>query len=149
MTSSAPILPHLEQAAARAGAAEDRFRQEAARRIEALARDRRDAYRRLNLVRTSLAAMDDAQTPAEAADRARLRLAADLGWLPTGPRQALVLDRLQPAFLALAHTPSGDAPAEEAEAALLAFEEWYRSETEASFYDLFDRYVQETPVVDF
>ncbi|MDX6807455.1 hypothetical protein [Terrihabitans rhizophilus] len=149
MTDHAAFIARFERAAAQAGEAEDDFRREAARRIETLARERRNAFRRLNLVRSSASAMSGTETAEDAAERARLKLAADLGWLPIGPRQALVLDRLQPAFLALAGTARDDAPVEEAEAALLGFEEWYRSETEADFYDLFDRYVQETPVVDF
>ncbi len=66
-------------------------------------------------------------------------------------RQEDVLDRLTPFLTTLATEASRTAsPAtESAEKALRSFEDWYRAETGSDFYALFERYIPETPRVDF
>jgi hypothetical protein len=138
-------------AAEAARRAEDAYRREAAARIEALARERTHAFRRLGFVRLvagSVAGADPEAEEAPAAARATVRAA--LGWDEESERRTLVLDRLQPFLDGVVATTLGTAgpelpPAE----ALGAFEAWYEAETGTNFWALFDRYVPETPVVDF
>jgi hypothetical protein len=61
-----------------------------------------------------------------------------------------VLDRLQPFLEGVAAASFGSAGPEQPPAeALAGFEAWYAAETGTPFWALFDRYVPETPVVDF
>lgn len=145
------LIARFERAAEAARDTEDGYRKEAATRIAALAQDRSGAFRRLNLVRSAVAAIADAEDPEKAVARARFIVAQSLGWEEIGPPQERVLDRLVPFLEALrAGMADGDAlRADDAEHALRSFEDWYRTETGSDFYALFDRYMPETPRVDF
>jgi|SRR6478735_8582945 len=145
------LIAVFEEAAEAARRAEDAYRREAATRIEVLARERANAFRRLNLMRRSTKAIAEAEDPDKATARARFIVASGLGWDEIGPRQALVLDRLMPVFEAIQDEMSASEgpPGRGSQAALLAFEDWYREETGTEFYALFERYMPETPRVDF
>lgn len=144
------LIASFERAAEAARLAEHSCRQNAARQIALLERERSTAYRRLNLVRDATKALVDAAEPNAALALARFVLAQSLGWDEIGPPQERILDRLVPCLEALqaglAGTPGSDAVARQA---LLDFESWYRAETGSDFYALFDRYMPETPRVDF
>jgi hypothetical protein len=129
--------------------AEDAYRRKAAGQIEQLARERANAFRRLNLVRTVSDAIAGAGEPEAAQERARLAVADALGWSEIGPRQALVLDRLMPVFAAMQAEMGEGVPGLASQDALRAFEDWYRAETGSEFYALFERYIPDTPRVDF
>lgn len=154
ITSEAPsldLIARFEEAAEAARRAEDAYRQEAADRIEELTRERANAFRRLNLVRSAAKVITSAEEPEQASSRARAVVAEALGWEETGPRQELVLDRLMPVFAAM-QAEMGEregAPGMASQEALRAFEDWYRAETGTEFYALFERYIPETPRVDF
>lgn len=145
------LIARFEQAAEEARQVEDAYRRSAAERIEALARERANAFRRLNLVRSATAAIAAAEAPEQATLRARSFVTEALGWEEIGPRQALVLDQLTPVFEAMqaemleSEGSHGAASLE----ALRSFEDWYRAETCAEFYALFERHMPETPRVDF
>jgi len=149
------LIARFEHAAEQARQGEDRYRKAAAERIAALALERSTAFRRLNLVRTAINAIAEADDPEKATLRARFILAHMLGWEEPGPRHQIVLDRLMPVLEALdaALKAGGDASGrgtpEECEAALRSFEAWYRAEIGSDFYALFDSYTPETPRVDF
>jgi hypothetical protein len=154
MESEAPALDliasfeHLAEAARRA---EDAYRREATDRTEALARERANAFRRLNLVRTATRAIAEAEDPEKALARVRFIVAGALGFDEIGPRQTLVLDQLMPVFEAMqAEMSASEGTAGLATgAALRGFEDWYRQETGTEFYALFERYMPDTPRVDF
>lgn len=145
------LIAVFEQAAEAARRAEDAYRREATMRIEVLARERANAFRRLNLMRNTTKAIAEAEDPDKATARARFIVASALGWDEIGPRQALVLDRLMPVFEAIQDEMSASEgpPGPGSQAALLAFEDWYQGETGTEFYALFERYMPETPRVDF
>ncbi len=152
--SEAPALDLIagfEHAAEAAGEAEDAYRKEAAARIAALALERATAFRRLNLVRGAVRAISEADEPEKAVARARFVIAQTLGWEEIGPRQELVLDRLTPFLEALRTELSTEAASttESAAEALRGFEDWYRAEIGSDFYALFERYMPDTPRVDF
>ncbi len=155
-SSTLDLIAGFVQAAETARQVEDAYRKEAAARIATLAGARATAFRRLNLVRSAATAISEAAEPEKAVARARFVIAQTLGWEEPGPRQALVLDRLSPFLEALsASLTPGAAAADDnaadtgAAAALRRFEDWYRAETGSEFYALFERYMPETPRVDF
>lgn len=145
------LIASFERAAEAAREAEGAYRKVAAERIAVLERERSTAFRRLNLLRSAIKAIAEAEDPDKAALRARFIIAGALGWDEPGPRQTLVLDRLMPVIEALdAVLKAGEnADTANAEAALRAFETWYREEIGGDFYALFDRDMPETPRVDF
>ena len=154
IASEAPsldLIARFEEAAEAARRAEHAYRQKAAERIEELTRERANAFRRLNLVRSAARAIAGAEEPEQAVLRARSLVAEALDWQEIGPRQALVLDRLMPVFAAMQAEmgESEGAPGTASQEALRAFEDWYRAETGTEFYALFERYIPETPRVDF
>lgn len=149
-TAAIGLIARFEQAAEDARATEDAYRREAAERIDRLAQARSRAFRRLNLLRQASTTLAAAEEPSEAIARARLAVAQALGWDEVGPRQELVLTRLTPVFEALQAAMAGDRDSPDAaQEALVAFEDWYSAETGSDFYALFDRYMPETPRVDF
>ena len=149
-TAAIDLIARFEQAADAAREAEDAYRREAAGRIDALAQARSRAFRRLNLLRQASTTIAAAEEPNEAISRARLTVAQSLGWEEIGPRQELVLTRLAPVFEALQATMADERDSPDAvQEALAGFEDWYSAETGSDFYALFDRYMPETPRVDF
>lgn len=153
-------LTSLRAAAAGAEDAEKAYRAEAAARISALAAARAQAYRRLNVL-SSLADVIAAAPDAEGAVRnARALLCARLGWDDLTPAREEVLQQFAPVARAI-HANVADAPAPEgdaahdpvaipdAPAAMAAFELWYSSTRESTFWYLFEHNMPETPVVDF
>jgi hypothetical protein len=152
MQTEAPaldLIASFQQAAEEARHAEDAYRREAGARIDALARERANAFRRLNFVRTAAAAIADNGEQEMVMPRARLAVADALGWSEIGPRQALVLDRLVPVFAAMQDEMAEGVPGAASQDALRTFEDWYRAETGTEFYALFERYIPDTPRVDF
>lgn len=149
-TAAIDLIARFEEAAEAAREAEDAYRREAAGRIDALAQARSRAFRRLNLLRHASTTLAAAEDPGEAVARARLTVAQSLGWDEIGPRQDLVLTQLTPVLEALqaAMADDRDSP-DTVQEALAAFEDWYSAETGSDFYALFDRYMPETPRVDF
>lgn len=145
MTAATSFLDSLAAEAERAGAAETEWRREAAQRTKALAEARTHAFRRLNLLRpVSAAIAGEAQEEAALAKGAaafRLRL----GWEAPSETQAAIVARFRPVLLALFERRASEGQA----AALAAFESWYRTTYGKAFWDLFDQYVPETPLVDF
>lgn len=148
---SLDLIASFEQAAEAARRAEDTYRREAAERIDALGRERANAFRRLNLVRMATRAITEAQESDKATLRARFIVAGALGFDEIGPRQALVLDNLMPVFEAMQAemAASEGTPGLASQAALRDFEDWYRQEMGSEVYALFERYMPETPRVDF
>jgi hypothetical protein len=145
------LIAAFEQAAETARRAEDAYRREAAERTEVFARERANAFRRLNLVRTATRAIAEAEDPEKALARVRFIVAGALGFDEIGPRQTLVLDKLMPVFEAMQAemNASEGTPGLASGTALHSFEDWYRQETGTEFYALFERYMPETPRVDF
>lgn len=152
-------LTSLRATATAAEDAEKAFRAEADARIRALALARAQAYRRMNFL-SSLADVIAAAPDAEGAVRnAHALLCARLGWEERTPAREQVLEHFVPVGRAIhanvapptapAEETQGDAALPDAPAAMEAFELWYASTRESSFWYLFEHYMPETPVVDF
>ena len=143
------VLATLAAWAEAASTEESAYRREAQRRTETLERARAFAYRRLNLLK-KMAEIAVEETDAKKAADARLIAAfADIGWISAGLDE---LDekwreteaRFRPVVEALG---AGDEP--RMVAALDAFEAWFSQRFGRDFCAVFDRYVQDTPRIDF
>ena len=149
----ASFLDDLKQAALATEAAEAAFRRVAAERINALERERAFAFRRLNLMQAiaEVVARADSGETAVASGLAALR--ARLGWSTDSDARDAVLSRFAPVaqamFADLAPSSDGEVPAPDVAKALSEFESWYAEGHAVPFWALFDRYMPETPVVDF
>jgi hypothetical protein len=151
--SPASFLDALKQAADRAAAAEDDFRREAAARAKELERERAFGFRRLNFMRAVSEAIATAEDEATAVGGAGAIVRAKLGWSSDSEARAAVLSAFTPVaqaiFVALTPAEDEDAPRPDVIAALAAFEAWYAETHPGPFWDLFEQYMPETPVVDF
>ena len=151
MTTLASILDALEAAARNAGTAETAFRREAAERIKVLERERSHSFRRVNLLRPIADAVARAESEEMAVAGGQAILRAKLGWSNDSEARSAILTRfarvVKGMFATLHPGPEGEPT--DILALLGAFEAWYEEVHRASFWNLFDQPMQETPVVDF
>jgi hypothetical protein len=145
------FIDELAAAADSSSVAEAEYRREAAERIKVLAQERAFAFRRLNLMRDMARAMMGAETEEAAVACALAALRSRLGWTGDSEVHAAILSRFGPVAEALfaGLDPDGEAPAPDAASALAEFEAWYAGNHAAPFWALFERYMAETPLVDF
>ena len=143
------VLATLAARAEAASTEEAAYRKEALRRTETLERARAFAFRRFNLLKKMAETAADEPDAKKAAD-ARLATAfIEIGWIAAGLDE---LDekgrdaetRLRPVVDAIG---AGDEP--RMLDALAAFEAWFAERVGRDFCSVFDRYVQDTPRVDF
>ena len=157
MSRAAAWIEELTEATRTADTAETAYRAEYAKRIETLARERAFAFRRANLLRAvaDVVAKAEDETTAVAYGLATLR--GRLGWGAESEAREEIITRFAPVCAALYE---GEADAEEdAEVdpkppadpadALAAFEAWHVDARGVPFWVLFERWMPETPVVDF
>jgi hypothetical protein len=149
----ASYLDELQAAADGAADAETAFRRESAQRIAALERERTFAFRRLNFVRGVAGAVSGAEDAEAAVASALGILRAQLDWSSASAARDAVLARFTPVAQAIF---AAGAPAEQRSAQvpdvrqeLAAFETWYAETHAGPFWNLFENYLRETPVVDF
>lgn len=145
------FLDALKAAADQAEAAEVRCRQETAKQLALVERERVFAFRRLNLMRAVANAMAQAEEVEVAVAEALAAVRAKIGWASDSDARAEVTSRFAPVARAVfqSATQSDAAPATSAQAALAEFENWYAGSHQKAFWDLFEQYVMETPRVDF
>lgn len=145
------VVAEFEAAARAAQHAEEALRKRLAEEIARSERNRAFAYRRTNVVRTLAVASVGVETEEAALAAQRRAMREELGW--TGPSAAYdaILERLQPLGRIVWQCACGAEAATSAavHAELAAFEAWFESAHQKSFYVLFDQYVPEVPVVDF
>lgn len=161
MNRPAAWIEELTEATRTAEVAEVAYRAEYAKRIETLAQERAFAFRRANLLRAvaEVVAKAEDETTAVAYGLATLR--SRLGWSDESEAREEIISRFAPVCAAL---HEGEECAEEdaakaAEAdpkpptdpadALAAFEAWHVDARGVPFWVLFERWMPETPVVDF
>lgn len=149
-----PIDTYLEQldATARAASgAEDEYRRDVMERIKNLERVRAFAFRRLNLVRSVVAAMAGAKDEAEATALGSTTFLRELNWSGASESHREVANRFMP-IIATLWQMSGEAVPEGVIARLddelTAFENWFAENRNASFLSLMDGEVLELPLVE-
>jgi hypothetical protein len=149
--SNPSFLDALKAAAEGADTAEARLRKEFDERIRALEQERAFAYRRFNLMRSVADAISPAQDEAQAVAIARTTLRTRVGWEEDSETRAETLSRFAPvARAAFASLAPPEAEAEDADVprALREFEEWYLAARGQPFWNLFDQYIPELPLVE-
>lgn len=149
MTRVAAWIEELTEATRTAEAAEAAYRAEYAKRVEMLAQERAFAFRRANLLRAVADAVAGAEDEAAAVAHGLATLRSRLGWGSGSAAQEEIVARFAPVCAALRE---GDAQAKEAAdpaEALAGFEAWHLEARGIPFWVLFERWMPETPVVDF
>ena len=149
-------IQDLERAAREANVAEEAFRKDFARKVEALRLARAHAWRRLNLLRAlgrELAGLPEEE--AEAKGRAVFyRETAQTGATEAQREAAAAFAPVARAvWEAVRERGEGEeagAPAEtpDVRAALAAFEAWYGENRKGAFLDLMEREIVELPLVE-
>lgn len=150
MSRAVAWIEDLTAATAAAEAAEKAYRAEYAARVEQLAQERAFAFRRANLLRAVAGAVAGAEDEQMAVAHGLATLRSRLGWGAESPAREEIVARFAPVCAALHEAP--DAQAKEAAdpaEALAAFEAWHIEARGVPFWVLFERWMPETPVVDF
>lgn len=143
------IAEAFEHAALQAKHAEDAFRKQAAVEIGRLEAHRLRAFRRVRLISILESAARGIAPDQDVLPAQRQRLCQELGWTGESVPQIEVLDRLQDVCRAVQGLDTPAISAATVQSRLETFEQWFLAHRKASFYTLFDQYVQEASVVDF
>jgi hypothetical protein len=157
MSRAAAWIEELTEATRTAEAAEKEYRAEYAKRVEKLAQERAFAFRRANLLRAVADVVAKAEDEPTAVAYGLTTLRGRLGWDDESAAREEIIARFAPVCAALHDgVPPEGAPPQEAEkpkpdpaAALAAFEAWHLEARGVPFWVLFERWMPETPVVDF
>jgi hypothetical protein len=119
--------------------------------ISRLERERAFAYRRLNFMCTLSEGIRAAQSEEAAVAAGRSLVRAELGWESDSETRAETLSRLaavtQATFACLA-SAAAEPSVEAVFKALSEFEAWYAGRFEQPFWALFERQVEELPLVE-
>ena len=143
------VLATLATRADVASAEETAYRRESSRRIETLERSRAFAYRRLNLIRKVVDTATDETNARKTADARIAAAFVEIGWIAGSLAELDEKDREAEAkFRPVAEAIGADDEAAML-AALAAFEAWFAERFGRDFCAVFDRYVPDTPKVDF
>ncbi len=147
------FIADLEHAATSAQREEIAFRENIAAEITRRERARQFAFRRLDLARTMSSAAAGADGEEDAVARQLAAFKRELDWHSESEARKRTLDAWRPVAAAVwSHTRpdvSEVAPTASVPAAMLAFEDWYRSENGNDFLAIFDQEIEEMPVVEF
>ncbi len=157
MNRAAAWIEELTAATRTAETAETAYRAEYAKRIEALAQERAFAFRRANLLRAVADVVARAEDEPTAIAYGLATLRSRLGWGEESEAREEIIARFAPVCAAL-HEGGSDVdvdvdvdaePVTDPAEALAAFEAWYLDARGVPFWVLFERWMPETPVVDF
>ena len=149
MSRTAAWIEELTAATSAAETAEKAYRAEYAKRVEQLAQERAFAFRRANLLRAVADVVARAEDEAMAVAHGLATLRARLGWGTESPAREEIISRFAPVCVALYETPDAQAKQVDPAEALAAFEAWHLDARGVPFWVLFERWMPETPVVDF
>ncbi|MCC6947608.1 MAG: hypothetical protein IT539_07550 [Bradyrhizobiaceae bacterium] len=147
----AEYLDRLETTARAASAAEEVFRREAVKRFRELEEERAFAFRRLNLMRSIVAAVGGAKDEAEAVANGSAAFLRELDWSGASESQKQVVERFLPVIVASweATAQEADTPKiEKVDHELSAFEQWFAEARKVQFLSLLGREVVELPLVE-
>ena len=116
-----------------------------------LERERAFAYRRLNFMRVLSSGLHPAENEQAAVANACAVVRAELGWENDSETRTETLAKLAPVIQATftcLTAAAGDRSADDIVLALSDFETWYRARFEQPFWMLFERHVEELPLVE-
>jgi hypothetical protein len=146
------LVADFETAAQVAQDAEARLRKSMAEELARIERERAFAFRRTRLIRLLASSTTGAEDQDAALAAQAQAVAAELGLDPDNDAHREVIENLKPLGEAVwtcacaREEHSDPAPTS---AALHDFEAWFLKARGQPFYVLFDRYIPETPLIDF
>ena len=148
---AAELLAAFERAAGTASQAEATMRKQMEAEILRLERERAFAYRRLNFMRALSSGILPAESEEAAVANGCAAVRAELGWENESETRTETLSQLAPVIqttFACLTAPTGDRAADDIVQALSDFEAWYGARFEQPFWMLFERHVEELPLVE-
>jgi hypothetical protein len=146
-----PLVAAFEAAAVAAGEAEGTLRKQMEAEILRLERERAFAYRRLNFVRTLSDGIHSAENEEAAVARGCAVARTELGWESDSETRTETLSRLVPfirSAFACRASEGAEAPVDGAAKTLADFEAWYMKRFGQPFWMLFERHIEELPLVE-
>ena len=155
MTDDHPFIAALRDEAKCCEEAETEFRRTMNQRVAELAQARAFAHRRMNIMRSLLEVVGQAQSEEIAVAGAIAALRSRIGWRDDSEARDEVLSEYAKvaaaAFAATHEAEEGKATREAPDAAqaLAGFEAWYEEARGKPFWVLFEHYMPETQLVDF
>lgn len=145
------LLAAFETAAVSASETEAALRKQLEAEIRRLEQQRAFAHRRLNFMRLVAGSAEVADSADDAVARGRVLVRSELGWQNENETRSETLAQLSPViaktFDCLSSAPER-LPASEVVKALAEFEQWYERRFERAFWSLFERHVEDLPLVE-
>jgi len=154
------FLDDFERSAHEASVNEENYRREVAARLKELENERAFGFRRLNLMRTVVAAIQDCETEDEAIIKGSAAFMREVGWSAESESQQESLEKFQPVIRAcwqMKQVGTGDAARDEAQSQdkpvdigkqLNEFESWFGKARNGSFLSVLEREIVELPLVE-
>ena len=144
------FLDRLEQSAHAASVEEETYRREVAQRIRGLEQARAFGFRRLNLMRTVVAAIAACETEEDALAQASAAFLNEVGWSGESETQKEALDRFQPVIRACwqASQDESEAGRDGIDSELGDFEHWFGEARNGPFLKVLEREIVELPLVE-
>lgn len=144
------LVQRFDAAAHAASVAEEDYRREATVRVKALERARSFAFRRLNLLKSVIAAMAGVEDEKEAETQAMAVFFREVNWNGASESQREVARRFLPVvnLLWLMRQDTRVTDIEAVEREFAAFETWFAENRNGPFLALMDGEVLELPLVE-
>ena len=148
------VLDHLEQTAHAASVSEESYRREAAARIQMLEQERAFGFRRLNLMRTVLAAIANCETEDDAILQGSAAFLQEVGWKTEVESQQEALEKFHPVIRAcwqaaqVDQETQADQPPAQITDKLNDFERWFGEARNGPFLKVLEREIVELPLVE-
>jgi hypothetical protein len=154
------FLDEFERSAHQASVNEETYRREIAERLKQLADERAFGFRRLNLMRTVVAAIRDCETEDDAIVKGSAAFLQEVGWSADNESQQESLEKFQPVIRAcwqMKQAGTGDeadgetnpqAKPDDIGKQLSEFEDWFGKARNGPFLSVLEREIVELPLVE-
>jgi hypothetical protein len=156
----AAFLDGFERSAHAASVTEENYQREAAARLKQLAEERAFGFRRLNLMRTVVAAIRECESEDDAVVKGSAAFLHEVGWSAENESQQEALEKFQPVIRACWQMKQADAESEPDGGAkpaanpddigqqLSEFENWFGKARNGPFLSVLEREIMELPLVE-
>jgi hypothetical protein len=146
------FLDDFERSAHAASVNEEDYRREVAVRLKELERARAFGFRRLNLMRTVVAAIQDCETEDEAIIKGSAAFLREVGWSSESESRQEALEKFHPVIRACWQTKQieaeGEANPSDVQNQLSEFERWFGEARNGPFLSVLEREIVELPLVE-
>lgn len=150
------LLDEFERSAHAASVNEEDYRREVAVRLKELASSRAFGFRRLNLLRTVVAAIETCETEEEAMATGSAAFLREVGWSADDESQQEALEKFHPVIRACWQTKQAGAEGEAEDVVapldigneMSEFERWFGTARNRPFLSVLEREMVELPLVE-